>query len=96
MSKARLALLLISLTPVAPPAVLAGSDTVTVSTVRGCCACHMCADAEQCIDGATLTACNETCVASGCQRITFSLSGSCEDGCRTSSSRQAEGEGSDQ
>jgi hypothetical protein len=53
------------------------------STMRGCCACSQCGEADRCADGETLVSCSAACASAGCQRVSFSLKGTCGGGCAT-------------
>ena len=66
------------------------------STMRGCCACSQCGEADRCADGETLVSCSEACASAGCQRVRFSLKGTCGGGCATPPGHEAaDGAGSE-
>lgn len=59
----------------------AAQEPRSAAAIQGCCQCGMCTDGDRCIEVATLAACSAACAAAGCQRVGFSTTRVCEDGC---------------
>lgn len=81
-----IALLGVTATATASPTA-AEQLSVVSAAVEGCCACAMCDDGDRCIDRASLASCNDVCAAANCQRVSFSLTGTCADGCAPAASQ---------